>query len=497
MKTRFERLVSRLSSPAAWLARRVRPANNRAAHTGSAPSRRTRLWGIAVTLTGVVAAACFVALAGRRTKPALVPIRLTVEQTGETEIDPSVDEVSQLLTSLGFTVLDANVTAYQVELKIVVYAESIKKPYGPWNLMHDAGLSDEYYYTYDGKSVDGDVQCYSNRHLLSHKVFSAHVDQGSTYFGGPRIYKAVAGTVLEAFGPERLIAALTSRKEQSLWVAEAVASALAESKDSRVVPLLAEAVEHALPDARREVLIALAKMGSAGVPSLIGCLGSGDLEVREQARDALSRMSGDVVKPLSDALHSANSRVRAGAAEALGGLCDYDAREKEREEGRAIAPAVRGDEIAPAYGGLVDLLTDRDARCRESAAAALRGMFRVNYNRPPGVPIDVRRSFRPLLGRVGDRDEGVRKAAIAALWYIRPDLSAEETRAAFEAVLAHTRDRNAEVRQAAIEGLDWWAISTDDKTRASEAATAALRDSSGDVRQAAAREARLLVPERR
>jgi len=177
---------------------------------------------------------------------------------------------------------------------------------------------------------------------------------------------------------------------------------------------LLEAVE-----VNSEVEEALAYIGAASVPRLIGALTNADTYLRENAADTLGRMGPDAdsaVPPLLQCLHDPSADVRVSAAQALGGI-----RRVPEQAVPALVAALQDsernvrfhavyalgcfeDEAEIAVGPLLRLVSDREADVREQAASTLGQIAR---NSEEVVPI--------LLSNLTNADASLRATIIWSL----------------------------------------------------------------------------------
>lgn len=199
---------------------------------------------------------------------------------------------------------------------------------------------------------------------------------------------------------------------------------------------------------RTEAAHALAQIGPAAVPSLVGVLKDDDPFTRCEAARALARIGPDAaeaVRPLAEALNDDDALIRATAAYALG------------EIGSAAREAV---------AALIGRLSDTDKVRKE----VIRALGRMGPAAVPDLvralkdtPVFVRHGAAYALGLIGpeageavpdlgrllkDPDAGVRAVAAAALAEIGP-----EAGAVTDALVAALADKTPEVRaqsQAAL-----------------------------------------------
>ena len=197
-------------------------------------------------------------------------------------------------------------------------------------------------------------------------------------------------------------------------------SAFALSRIGTVaIPPLMDALKSDDNGLRAGAAKALAGMGgdaSPAISALIANLNADD-EVRGETAEALGAIGEGAVKPLADALKSADARARAGAAMALA----------------LVGPAAK--ESAPAFPEL--LKTESDPAVRAALLSAL-----------PKIGLDPRAAVPLLIGGIKDDDERVRHAAINALVPMRA--GRELSLAALTALL---KDENAANRQRAARAL--------------------------------------------
>ena len=223
-----------------------------------------------------------------------------------------------------------------------------------------------------------------------------------------------------------------------------------ESTPEQVLPRLMAVLKDENPDLRRTAAQSLGKIArKEAVPALVEALRDPDAGVRQQAAWALGMIGEEALgpgpSPLAPLLFDPDPDVRAAAATALGLTGDTQAGielllERLQEPGtpadskRLAAASLGGMEARSAVTALTRLLSDRDARVRRWAAAALGDIGDARSVAPlgrlltkdpdPGVRLEA--AFR--LGKLGgaaarpaltaaltDPDENVRRAAVAAL----------------------------------------------------------------------------------
>ena len=165
--------------------------------------------------------------------------------------------------------------------------------------------------------------------------------------------------------------------------------------------------------------MALGDMGPAAreaAPALIANLGNPDPEVQRTVGDALAQIGPETVKPVAEALGSAEARTRQGAALALGGL------------GKAAK------EAGPRLADVTEKETDASARIAELGA-----LSRVGVEAGRSVPL--------LVDALKSGDDALRHAAVNGLALVRP------AQPAVQALQALLSDNDAALRQRAAHTL--------------------------------------------
>jgi HEAT repeat protein len=179
------------------------------------------------------------------------------------------------------------------------------------------------------------------------------------------------GRIGDARAVEPLIQALDDERWEVRWGA---ARALGEIGDKSALKTLVPALKDKDIKVRKEVAEALGTMGEPAVGPLIQTLEDTDGEVREKAAKALGKM-GDAraVGPLFTALHDSKSEVRKKAAKALDKLAWKPGDDSERVR-YLIAKKKWADLVtigASAVKPLIQALEDTDSKVRKGAAEAL------------------------------------------------------------------------------------------------------------------------------
>jgi HEAT repeat protein len=252
---------------------------------------------------------------------------------------------------------------------------------------------------------------------------------------GDSYVRKAAAEALAKIGDGRAVEPLiTALKDEDRVVRGAAAWALGQMADERAIePLMTalgdrEACVRALggPDPPK----ALARIGRPAVEPLIGALRHNDSRVRQGAAEALG-LIGDVwaVKPLTKRLRDKDGDVRSAAAEALGHLGDA----------RAVKP-------------LIEALQRRDSAMRPEAAEALGKIRDVQAVKHL---IAVLRDEKPLVRWIPlrDRSFGEYDRASDARQRAGEALGRIGDRRAVEPLIAALSDRDSDVRHAAAVAL--------------------------------------------
>jgi HEAT repeat protein len=276
----------------------------------------------------------------------------------------------------------------------------------------------------------------------------------------------------------RLVKALGSTSEGE---GRAAVTALRQIGEAAIPTLLTE-LQAKEPKRRQQAVITLGEIGSpAAIPALQAALRDSDWAVRYAAGYALGQIGGEAVPLLLAMLRSADKNARRDAARALGltaaeseavipalvhGLADVDAGVR-RESLRSLEQM--GSLAAPA---LINALSSADKRVRAAAALAL-GTIRAREAVPAlttalhdpdketrresavalGLVLD-RRAVEPLMTALQDRDKGVRCAAAEALGLLGDTRAVEALQASLQdtATLPNGR-RVSDVAAAALERM--------------------------------------------
>jgi len=187
---------------------------------------------------------------------------------------------------------------------------------------------------------------------------------------------------LGEIGSPTSIPALQAALRDSDWAVRYAAGYALGQIGGEAVPLLLEMLRSADKNARRDAARALGIGGATSadvVPALVNSLADADATVRRESLRSLEHIGSPAAAALINALSSADKRVRAAAALALG--------------------TIRALEAVPA---LTTTLHDPDKETRRESAVAL------------GLILD-RQAVEPLINALQDRDKGVRSAAAEAL----------------------------------------------------------------------------------
>ena len=218
--------------------------------------------------------------------------------------------------------------------------------------------------------------------------------------------KAAVPALIEGFGSRR-----RGRDRDRRQVQTRAAFALSRI-GAAAIPALIEALKTDDDGLRAGAAKALAGMGAeagAAIPALIANL-KGDDEVRREVVEALGAIGA--VKPLAEALQSADSRT-----------------------GAALALAIAGSSAKEAAPAILDLLKkETDVPTRIALLSAL-----------PKIGADPQQAVPLLVDGVKDENEQVRHAAVNALVPMRA--------VALPALTALLKDDNAAVRQRAGRAL--------------------------------------------
>jgi len=252
---------------------------------------------------------------------------------------------------------------------------------------------------------------------------------------------------------------------------EAVGHAAAEE---RAPPAVARYLLDPDPAVRLEAVKALAPLGAAAVPTLIGVLAEPDAPLRREAAAALGRIGPDAcaaVPALMTALKDATLKVRLAAATALGAL-GPDARVAIA----ALATAMKGSHLVlarlaaqalsrigpTAVPTLVDLLASPDRYVRREAAWALGEIGPAAIGSVAGAAA-LQPIFSPKKPAERSADSDQQATAVVPLrredliesWppVALPAARSDAPRDALTALTAALTDDDAKVRSAAALSL--------------------------------------------
>ena len=176
-----------------------------------------------------------------------------------------------------------------------------------------------------------------------------------------------------------------------------------------------------------------------------GLLGAGDTDARRQAAQVLGEIGDRRALPsLLAAANDPSRDVRYAVIQALGEIGDETATPvlvealKSRDPGivSAVALALGNLGDSWAVGPLTAVLTNPDTSVQ---------VFRLGAVQTLGA-LKSETSVKPLVGMLGDRDEGMKIACVEALGGIR-------NREAVAPLVGLLSDRSAEVRLAAVKAL--------------------------------------------
>ncbi|HUN08718.1 MAG TPA: HEAT repeat domain-containing protein [Aggregatilineales bacterium] len=226
---------------------------------------------------------------------------------------------------------------------------------------------------------------------------------------------------LGEIGSPTAIPALQTALRDSDWAVRYAAGYALGQIGGEAVPLLLEMLRSADKNARRDAARALGLAGAESVevvPALVNSLADADATVRRESLRSLEHIGSPAATALINAFSSADKRVRAAAALALG--------------------TIRAIEAVPT---LTTALHDPDKETRRESAVAL------------GLLLD-RQAVEPLIAALHDRDKGVRCAAAEALGLLGDTRAVEALQASLKdtATLPNGR-RVSDVAGAALTKL--------------------------------------------
>lgn len=174
--------------------------------------------------------------------------------------------------------------------------------------------------------------------------------------------------------------------------------------------MLVSMLDHPSKEVQMKAAVALAMMGSAGIPSLINAFTSGSKDKQATAAEIISSFGPGAVEPLMNALMNSNSGIVAGAVSVLGKLGDHRAvpalivilDKNDRATGIVAAEALGYLGDTESVEALIRTLNGTDSELQSGAARAL------GY-------IGDERAVSSLIEAMGSEDFSLRRIAIDAL----------------------------------------------------------------------------------